>query len=171
VRPRELRGALVELRPLEAADGDALETMFAEPAVARWWNGYDRARIEEELLADDGDSVRFAIVVSGDVAGVIQYSEEPDPDYRRAAIDIAVATRWHGRGVAVDAIRTVARYLIDQLGHHHLTIDPAADNGRAIAAYAKVGFKPVGILRENERSPDGSFHDTMLMDLLAAELT
>jgi aminoglycoside 6'-N-acetyltransferase len=73
--------------------------------------------------------------------------------------------------VAVDAIRTLARHLIEHGGHHHLTIDPAADNARAIACYAKVGFRPVGVLRQNERGIDGSFHDTFLMDLLAGELT
>lgn len=73
--------------------------------------------------------------------------------------------------MAVDAIRTLARHLIDDRGHHHLTIDPAADNGRAIACYAKVGFRPVGVLRRNERGPDGGFRDTLLMDLLAEELS
>ncbi len=43
------------------------------------------------------------------MAGVIQCYEEPHPQHKPAAIDIAVATRWHGRGVAVDAIRSLAR--------------------------------------------------------------
>ena len=53
-------------------------------------------------------------------------------------------------------------------GHHRLTIDPAAANERAIGAYASLGFKPVGIMRRYERGRDGSFHDGLLMDLLAA---
>ncbi|MEO7555222.1 MAG: GNAT family protein, partial [Acidimicrobiales bacterium] len=56
-------------------------------------------------------------------------------------------------------------------GHHHLTIDPAAANERAIACYRKVGFRRVGILRANERDEDGVFRDTLLMDLVAGELT
>ena len=35
----------------------------------------------------------------------------------------------------------------------------------------KVGFKPVGIMRSYERGMDGTFHDGLLMDLLAHELT
>ena len=69
-----------------------------------------------------------------------------------------------------DAIRTLARYLFEVRGHHRLTIDPAASNARAIAAYAKVGFKPVGIMRVYERGPDGTWHDGLLMDLLRDEL-
>jgi 4-diphosphocytidyl-2C-methyl-D-erythritol kinase len=51
-----------------------------------------------------------------------------------------------------------------------LTIDPAADDARAIRAYEKVGFRTVGIMREYWRSPDGAWRDGILMDLLAREL-
>ena len=50
-------------------------------------------------------------------------------------------------------------------------IDPAAANERAIRAYAKVGFKPAGVLRRSWRGPDGTWEDQLLMDLLADELT
>jgi len=97
--------------------------------------------------------------------------EQFDPEYRSAGIDIAIAPAWHGQGVAVDALRTLGRHLLDGRGHHRLTIDPAADNARAIACYRKVGFRPVGVMRQYERGLDGTFHDGLLMDLLALELT
>ena len=65
----------------------------------------------------------------------------------------------------------MARFLIDARGHHRLVIDPAADNERAIRCYRSVGFRPVGIMRQYERGLDGSFHDGLLMDLVAEELT
>jgi aminoglycoside 6'-N-acetyltransferase len=34
----------------------------------------------------------------------------------------------------------------------------------------KVGFRPVGITRQSERGSDGTWHDNLLMDLLADEL-
>ena len=49
-------------------------------------------------------------------------------------------------------------------------IDPATDNEAAIRAYAKVGFRRVGVMRQYERGPDGSWHDGLLMELLADEL-
>lgn len=168
----ELRGEVVVLRAVGVADVAALASMFAEPAVAQWWPGYDRARVEREFLHDEDPlSTRCAVVVDGAVVGAIQCTEEADPEYKAAWIDIAIATAWHGRGVAVDALRTLARYLIDQRGHHHLFIDPAVDNARAIACYSKVGFRRVGVMRQNERGADGRFHDSLLMDLLAGELT
>ena len=41
---------------------------------------------------------------------------------------------------------------------------------RAIRAYAKVGFRPVGGMRRYDRRADGRWADNLLMDLLAEEL-
>ncbi len=68
-------------------------------------------------------------------------------------------------------VAALARYLVNDRGHHRLVIDPAADNEPAIRCYAAVGFRPVGIMRRYERDPDGvGWHDGLLMDLLAEEL-
>jgi hypothetical protein len=48
--------------------------------------------------------------------------------------------------------------------------DPAAANEPAIRCYAKVGFRPVGVMRQYERGGDGRFHDGLLMDLLREQL-
>ena len=106
----------------------------------------------------------------GTAIGVIMASEEADPQYRHAGIDIALAAEGQGRGLGREAVRTVARWLIDTRGHHRITIDPSAGNERAIRTYASLGFRPVGVLRAYERWRDGSWHDGLLMDLLADEL-
>ena len=74
----------------------------------------------------------------------------------------------HGHGPV--ALRLAARWLVDERGHHRITIDPAARNARAIRAYRAVGFRDIGIMRRYERSPDGVWEDGLLMDLLADEL-
>jgi aminoglycoside 6'-N-acetyltransferase len=61
--------------------------------------------------------------------------------------------------------------LFNARDHHRISIDPAADNNAAIRCYTKVGFQPVGILRHYERGPEGDWHDALLMDLLAEDLT
>ena len=43
-------------------------------------------------------------------------------------------------------------------------------NVRAISAYAKLGFRPVGILRSYQLMAGGEWVDGLLMDLLASEL-
>jgi aminoglycoside 6'-N-acetyltransferase len=90
--------------------------------------------------------------------------------YRSAQIDIALQTTAQGKGLGSDAIRILARHLIEKRGHHRLTIDPAAHNLRAIKAYERVGFKPVGLMRMYERGPEGEWHDGLLMDMLAEDL-
>ena len=166
-----LRGERVLLRAGREDDLDALEAFFAAPEVARWWPMAGRDQIAKDVLGrDDPDTTVYVIEVNGAVVGIIQSVEEQEPDYRSAGIDISVAPEWHGTGVALDALRTLARHLIDERGHHRLTIDPNAANGRAIAAYTKLGFQPVGVLRQYERAADGTWHDGLLMDLLAGEL-
>ena len=111
------------------------------------------------------------MLLGADVVGLIQYSEESTPQYRHAGHRPFLDPAVHGRGVGRDCVRTLARHLILERGHHRLVIDPAADNEAAIRCYASVGFRPVGVMRSYERDVDGrGWHDGLLMDLLAAEL-
>jgi aminoglycoside 6'-N-acetyltransferase len=166
---RTLHGTATTLRPIREDDVEVLTAILAEPEVARWWGSFDTDRVRRDLL-EATDTVVFAVEVEGEVVGSIQYVEEPSPDYRHASIDVFLHPAWHGRGLGSDAIRTLARHLIHDRGHHRLAIDPAAANRRAIRAYERVGFHPVGVMRAYERAPDGTWRDALLMDLLAAEL-
>jgi aminoglycoside 6'-N-acetyltransferase len=166
-----LDGAVVHLRPPEPADVPALARIRTSPEVfARWRGGSDMAESVREDLREPG-ATPYVIVVDAAVVGWIQWSAEEEPDYRHASMDIYLDPAHHGRGIGTDAVRTLARHLIVDHGHHRLEIDPAADNQPAIRCYAKVGFRPVGVLRRQERGPDGTWHDALLMDLLAEELT
>jgi aminoglycoside 6'-N-acetyltransferase len=166
-----LRGKLVTLRPATAADAVALTTIRAQPEVRRWWGG------SEDLIAELLDDVAtpglhvLVIEVDGRIVGAIQWEAEEDPMYAHASIDLYLDPAVHRRGIGTDAVRTLARHLIDDGGHHRLVIDPAAANAAAIRCYSKVGFRPVGVMRQYERSADGSWHDGLLMELLAGELT
>jgi aminoglycoside 6'-N-acetyltransferase len=164
-----LVGDAVRLRPVAPADTDRLGAILAEPAVARWWTLAPGGAAADWL--GEGDQVTFAIEVDGAVIGSIQFSEVEEADYRSAGIDLFIATAAQGHGYGTDALRTVARYLVHVRGHHRLTIDPAAANERAVHVYGKVGFRPVGVMRAYERGRDGTWHDGLLMDLLAEELT
>ncbi len=107
------------------------------------------------------------IEVDGAVVGMIQFTEELDPKYRHAGIDLFLDPALHGRGLGTDAVRKIVRLLIDERGHHRITIDPAVENHAAVRAYEKAGFKPVGVMRNSERDADGEgWHDSLLMELL-----
>jgi aminoglycoside 6'-N-acetyltransferase len=165
----ELRGERVVLRPLRVDDAPRLAELAAHPDVARWWPDLDEEELVEKAEGKRNEGF-FAVLHDGEVAGLVQYEEEEDPDYRHAGIDLFLGAPYQDRGLGTDTVRTIARYLVRDRGHHRLTIDPVAYNERAIRAYEKAGFRPVGIMREYQREPDGSWSDGLLMDLLAGEL-
>jgi aminoglycoside 6'-N-acetyltransferase len=155
----------ITLRPLANGDAAELLRIHKTPEVIGWWDAPDEA-----FPWDEPESTRLTIEVDGAIAGLIQYWEEPEPKYRHAGIDLFLDPALHGRGIGTEAVRRVVRLLIDERGHHRITIDPAATNAAAIRAYEKVGFKPVGIMRQSERDVEGDgWHDSLLMELLAGE--
>jgi aminoglycoside 6'-N-acetyltransferase len=154
------------LRPLAEGDEDELLRIHRTPEVARWWDDPFAG-----FPWDEPESTRLTILVDGRVAGMIQYSEETEPKYRHAAIDLFLDPALHGQGFGSEAIRRVVRMLIDELGHHRITIDPATGNTAAVRSYEKAGFRAVGVMRQSERDPDGrGWHDSLLMELLASDL-
>jgi aminoglycoside 6'-N-acetyltransferase len=160
----------ITIRPVLPEDAPALATILAQPDVARWWGAFDLDRVEQDLIVGEPDLRVFAIELDGRLIGSIQSYEESDPEYRHAGLDLFIDADEHGHGIGPAAIRMLARRLIDDEGHHRLTIDPAADNVRAIRAYEKVGFRTVGRMRRYQRTPDGAWVDGLLMELLAEEL-
>ena len=157
------------LVPVTAAQVPELRRILGTSEVRGRW-GDEAASADWPF--DDPSAVRFAVLDDGRVVGMVQYGEEDEPAYRHASIDIFLDPRVHGRGLGQDAVRTLANHLVHDRGHHRLVIDPAADNQAAIRCYAAVGFRPVGIMRRYERDVDGTgWHDGLLMDLLAHELT
>jgi aminoglycoside 6'-N-acetyltransferase len=162
-----LAGDRVTLRGARSEDIRRLAEILSEPAVSSRWGVFTDDEIAEQFMADTA----FVVTVDDEVIGAIQYGENDDPMYRSANIDVFLTTDRHGLGLGSDAVRTLARYLVRELGHHRLTIDPSSDNTAAIRAYERVGFRRIGVMRQYERGPDGTWHDGLLMEMLADELT
>jgi len=165
-----LRGERVVLRPPTAADIAPLAAILATPEVAQWWPGESEETMRERVVEGEPDTTHWAVRVGDEIVGLAQGWEERDPMYRHGGIDLSLHPRRHGQGLGMDTVRTVARWLFEERGHHRITIDPAAHNAVAIRCYERVGFKPVGIMRRYERGADGTWHDGLLMDLLTGEL-
>jgi aminoglycoside 6'-N-acetyltransferase len=156
----------LQLRALQPDDAAELLRIHKTPEVARWWDAPDPGF----PLTDEPEAVRLTILADGRVSGLIQFYEEPTPKYRHASIDLFLDPALHGRGIGTEVVRRVVDHLIDDRGHHRITIDPAVANEAAINAYTKVGFRPVGTMREYERDTGGEGrHDGLLMELLASD--
>jgi len=100
--------------------------------VARWWGV-----LNADFPDEDPTATRFVIEVDGAVVGMVQYFEEADP---------IIAMRWsmcsstpalHGRGLGTEALRGVVEILLQERGHHRITIDPPLNNAAAIRTYEK----------------------------------
>jgi aminoglycoside 6'-N-acetyltransferase len=160
-----LHGTACTLRPVTDEDVATLARILAEPDVSRWWPRYDEERVRNELIEGPDTSV-FAVEHDGEVVGAILYVEEPSPDYRHASIDVFLHPNWHGKGLGTDAVRTLARHLIHDRGHHRLAIDPAASQREGdphVQARRLQAGRRHAVLRARPRR---QWHDGLLMDLL-----
>jgi len=156
-----LVGELVTLRPLEASDTEELLRIHLTPEVSRWWGQPD----EGFPMSDEPESTRFTILINDRVAGMLQYNEEPEPDYRYAEVDIFLDPAEHGRGAGTDAVRVIVRHLVEDLGHHRVTIGTAVENVVALRCYEKAGFRRIGVAQAAARNyVTGEMDDEWLME-------
>ena len=161
-------GRLV-LRTGNERDRPEIVALFACPGVRRWWGSQDEDDIDEVIDRPEPEVTVLVIEHAGAVIGVVQFHEEDDPMYRHAGIDIAIHDDHQRQGFGTEAIQTVVDHLFAN-GHHRIVIDPNAANEAAIAAYASLGFQPVGTMRQYEWSEhEERWTDGLLMELLANE--
>ena len=163
-----LEGPRVILRPLREGERELMaEKIAADPIAGPRWSTH--VEVMRRWLTEEG--LRLLIVeFEGEPVGIVDFEEELEPEYCSAGMDIALLECCVGKGLGVEVLQVLAAWLVDERGHHRLTIDPAADNARAIRAYEKIGFRPIGVARRYEQGADGTWHDNLLMDLLAEEL-
>jgi aminoglycoside 6'-N-acetyltransferase len=139
-------------RPVTEEDLPMLAAWLAEPHVAAWWNDpeVELAEIREHI---DSISVEPLIVeFSGRPIAYLQ-SYDPhledghpyqDQPFGTLGIDISIGDP---QLVGVGHGSSIVRQFTDQLfaeGAPRVIIDPDPANGRAIRAYEKAGFKPLG---------------------------
>lgn len=165
-----LDGDRLTVRSARPSDAANLRRLFDCEGVRRWWGTQGDDDIEEYASGGDSDVTVLMIEREGATIGLIQFHEETDPQYRHAGIDLALHDDHQGVGLGPEAIGLVVDHLAS-IGHHRIVIDPNAENHNAIKAYSRVGFKPVGTMRDYEWSESQqAWTDGLLMELLIHEL-
>lgn len=158
----DLTGERVVLRPLAEEHAEPLRAIRRQQEVADWWGPPEDDFPFEEPTAD-----RFTILTEGVAVGMIQATEENEPDYRNAEVDIFLDTTHHSRGLGTEALKTFARHLIEERGHHRLILGANVHNARAIRCYEKAGFRTVGTTRMSGRDfRTGEYGDELFMELV-----
>ncbi len=142
------------LRRFEPADAPALDAILREPEVQRWW-------VDGDYEPERG----WVVVLDRSVRGWLEFDEEAHEWFPSVAFDIVLASELHGRGYGRRVLRLGIEHFAAR-GHHRFTVDPNAENERAIGCYRSLGFEPVGVMRDYERNRSGGWNDALLMELI-----
>ena len=164
----------VRLRPVTEADVPDLLRWLSDPEVMQFYG--DPPASEEEcrqhyLEPDANPCWRFVVEWRGRGVGEVQYYHRyPGEEYEwDAGVDIFIGEPdARGRGVGLEAVRTMLRYLFEEKRVHRVTIDPEVANARAIHVYERAGFRLDGVLRHNAFE-HGQYVDTHFMSILEDE--
>lgn len=159
----DLKSERLTLHETKVADLPRLREIIQAPGTAEWWGVYEGSEDDDELL--EGWTVRLG----AEIIGWVGATEETAIKYPSVGLDIMIAPEHHGNGFGPEALRAVIDHFAAR-GHHRFTIDPSTDNVRAIKAYEKTGFKPIGVARSCEQLREGEWSDGLLMDLLTWDL-
>jgi aminoglycoside 6'-N-acetyltransferase len=139
-------------RPVTEDDLPTLAAWLAEPHVAEWW---EDPEVELASIREHIDSISVEPLMVELNGHPIAYLQSYDPHledghpYRdqpfgTLGIDVSIGKpELVGMGHGSAIVRQFTDQLFDE-GARRVIIDPDPTNGRAVRAYEKAGFKPIG---------------------------
>ncbi|GAC1508886.1 MAG: GNAT family protein [Chloroflexota bacterium] len=170
-----LSGQLVNLRAVEAADYAFLYKWANDAETMLYWGRPGHTVSHAEIAQRDqfeqsrGNSRKYMIdTKDGKTIGQIDYYDV-DWQVRSAWTSILIGeSEFWGGGYGTDAMRTLLRFLFQQLGLHRVALNVHETNTRAQRSYSKNGFQPEGIMRDWAYF-DGAWVNGTLMSVLDHE--
>ncbi len=172
-----LAGERVTLRPWTALDDASLADWANDPDFARLQWGTEQelphwtvetARAFAERFAPP-EAALFAIEHLGRAIGFANF-RRLNQHHGNADVGVAIGdgSLW-GQGLGSEALRLLARHLLDDRGLHRLRLHVVATNDRAIAAYKRCGFEVEGIERGGVRASETRWVDMAVMGLVRGD--
>ena len=89
-----------------------------------------------------------------------------DWEVPRAEIGYWLRSSYTGQGFMTEAVGEITRYLIEDLEMNRVEIRMSAQNVKSRAIPQRLGFTFEGILRNEDRHPDGNLRDTCIYALI-----
>jgi len=174
-----VRGEAIYLTNLDPANAETVRAWINDPEINRYLltgqvpvSAAAEAAFYERAVIDwaAGTAFQFEIHVAEDGRYIGNCGlHKVDMRHRSAEVGILIGeTSEQNRGYGRDAIMTLTRFGFDTLGLNRVEIRSQADNERSMHLYEKLGFKPMGRLREATYS-FGNFVDEAIFDMLASE--
>lgn len=170
----------LRLRPLAPGDAAAMWPDMSDPEVSRWmaWDAHRALPQTEAFVAHEiarreaGRGVTFAVLENGAFRGIVSLiglmHTHRALTYRRAELAYWLGRPHRGRGLATEAGIAALRFGFGTLGLHKVHVGHFGANTASRALIQRLGFRPVGIQRQ-EFSKDGVWHDHHLYEMLDAE--
>lgn len=169
-----LQGEMITLRPIRAADADAVWESVSDAEGMRL-TGTTHVFTRKEIdawcssVAQAPDRIDLAITAGGadEYLGEIVLNDI-DEVLRSANLRLAMRPGYRGRGYGTEAIQLVLGFAFDGLGLHRVALDVLSINPRAQMLYENLGFQVEGRRRDAYR--DGErWCDAIDMALLEDE--
>jgi predicted kinase/RimJ/RimL family protein N-acetyltransferase len=137
-------GEAVSLVPATEEHLSLLAGWFADPAFVRHWGGrpLSREEVAAKYIGRRAPAVVSLLILRG--ADPVGYAQYVTAGPREGGIDMVLLPHAQGQGLGPDAARALVRYLHSVVGWDRVTVDPEASNHRAVGAWSKAGFRPVG---------------------------
>ena len=170
-----LEGDRVMLMPLQPSDGLWLQPIWNDPETTKWMVAGRTPMAREEmdqLIASWRSPSAFVFGLSPvkERATRVGYAGLFAVDWidRKAEFRIMVSAKTHGIGIGRQATSLMLRFAFSRLNLNRVWLGTAATNDRALACFAKCGFREEGrLLKDLWR--DGSYIDNVRMAILQAE--
>jgi len=156
----------VRLRPVGPDDLLAFRRWAEDPEVARHYLGGEWAAPDTWVpeLRPGGERLpewacrRVLRAIEAEGGELVGWVELRDLNWRRRSGELTVClgltSRW-GQGLGTAAIGLLLAEAFDAHGLQSVHLRVATGNIRALRAYRKLGFRPLGRLRADRRRPAG----------------
>src|SRR5687768_2399130 len=148
-----------QFRPMSAEDLSLMRSWLARPHVAQWWGDPDTELGYIRDMMEGRDTTRpFIFSVDGEPMGYIQYWFVGDhqnaswiadhpwlAELPSDAVGVDLSIGEPGRlsqGIGSAVLRAFTERLLAQ-GYRTIIIDPDPDNGRAVRAYERAGYRAI----------------------------
>ncbi len=168
----------VRLRALERDDLKQVVGWFNDPATrAQLARSSPLSLAEEERWFDallrSTTEVAFGIEVTVDGVPRLIGScgvNRIDWRHRNAVVGIVIGdVKDRGHGYGTEAMATLVRHCVHDLGLYRVELEVLSDNAAALASYERCGFVVEGT-RTGALFKDGRFVDLVLMRMLASDI-
>lgn len=153
------------LRPLDAADAEALFAAHGDPHTHTYWSSP-----AHQSVAETADYIRNTLDMPG--AHVWAITESGGEALGRiglfiqregvAEIGIIMRPDATGRGLASKAVSLAVAHGFDELGLHRIAADIDPDNTSSLSLFLRAGFQREGVLRGNWKTHLG-IRDSVIM--------